>query len=171
MVGFALAQLAATDAAAAFDWLSRDQSDDTVRVAIEIRVLPALAESDAPRVGRLLAEGKITPRAMESVLATTIQRWTQQDARSAAAWVGNFEEESLVKTAMPPLIGLWTRQDREAPAAWIESLPSGPVRDEACAAYAAALALSAPAEAQIWAGRIGEKGLLAETLLRLDAAR
>ena len=43
MVGFALAQLAATDAAAAFDWLSRDQSDDTVRVAIEIRVLPALA--------------------------------------------------------------------------------------------------------------------------------
>jgi hypothetical protein len=167
MLGFALAQQTSRDAAAALAWLAKDQSDEEVRSLIECSALPALAEIDPQRVAQLLAEGNVAPRAVDSVLAATVQRWTQQDAPAAAAWVVQFEDERAMKAAIPSLIGLWTKQDREAPAAWIETLGEGPARDEACAAYAAALAIIAPGEAEVWAGRIAERGLSAETLVKI----
>jgi uncharacterized protein YbaA (DUF1428 family) len=169
MLGFALAQQAANDASVAFDWLAKDGSEEKVRSLIECSVLPALAEVDPPRIARLLAEGNVTPRAVDAVLAATVQRWTQQDAHAAAAWVMEFDDGRMMKAAMPSLIGLWTKQEREAPATWIESLAKGPARDEACAAYAVALAIIAPEEAEAWAERIGEKELLAETMRRIGA--
>lgn len=170
MLGFALAQQAAGDADAAFDWLAGNEIEEAVRTLVERSALPALAEVDPPRVARLLSDGLVTPDAVDAVLATTVQRWTQQDARSAADWVATFEEERPMKAAVPALIALWTKQDRDAPAVWIEGLATGAARDEACAAYAAALAIIVPEEAELWAGRIGEKGLRAETLARIGAA-
>ena len=82
-----------------------------------------------------------------------------------------FDDERTMKAAMPSLIGIWTQQERGAPAAWIETLAAGPARDEACAAYAAALAIVAPEEAEGWAEKIGEKELLAETLVRIRCGR
>lgn len=171
MLGFALAQQATRDAAAASDWLAKDQSDEEVRTLIERSALPALAEFDPRRVAQLLAEGNVTPQAVDTVLAATVQRWTQQDALAAAAWVVQFEDERIMKAAIPPLVGLWTRQEREAPGAWIETLEEGSARDQACAAYAAALAIIAPGEAEIWAGRIAEQDLLAETLVKIRRGR
>ena len=171
MLGFALAQQASRDAAAALDWLAKDQSDEEVRSLIERNALPALAEFDPRAVAQLLAEGNVAPRAVDVVLAATVQRWTQQDAPAAAAWVVEFEDEGTMKAAIPSLIGLWTKQEREAPAAWIETLEEGSARDQACAAYAAALAIIAPGEAEIWARRIAEKDLLAETLVKIRCGR
>jgi hypothetical protein len=171
MLGFALAQQASGDPTAALDWLAKDQSDEEVRGLIERSALPALAEFDPRAVAQLLAEGNVAPRAVDVVLAATVQRWTQQDALAAAAWVVEFEDEGTMKAAIPSLIGLWTKQEREAPAAWIETLEEGSARDQACAAYAAALAIIAPGEAEIWAGRIAEKDLLAETLVKIRRGR
>jgi hypothetical protein len=171
MLGFALAQQATSNAAATLDWLAKDRSEEEIRTLIERSALPGVAEVDPAWVARLLAEGNVAPKAVDAVLAATVQRWTQQDVHAAAAWVVNFEDESMMKAAMPSLIGLWTKQEREAPAAWIETLAAGPARDEACAAYAAALAIVAPAEAETWAAKIGEKGLLAETLVRIRRSR
>ena len=171
MLGFALAQQATGDPSAAFEWLARDESGEEIRSLVECSVLPALAEADPPRIARLLADGNVTPRAVDAVLAATVQRWTQQDAHAAAAWVMEFDDERTMKAAMPSLIGIWTQQERGAPAAWIETLAAGPARDEACAAYAAALAIVAPEEAEAWAEKIGEKELLAETLVRIRCRR
>lgn len=170
-LGFALAQQAAADAEGVFQWLADTSEEEPVKAAAERMALPALAEVDAVRVAKWISEGKATPQATEAAVVTTVQRWVQKDAGAAAQWVAAFEDERLLHEAMDPLVSLWTKQDAKAPAAWIEKLPAGMAKDEACAAYAAALALTKPDEAIEWAGKIEGKDLVAETMKRIEAAR
>ncbi len=168
-IGFALAQLAAIDPGAVFAWLEDSGESDEVRALAERAALPALAEQDPSRVARWIADGRVSARNQAAAVAATVQRWTQQDPPAAAAWVADFNDDWLLRGAMEPLLSLWTAQETSAPAAWIETLPAGPARDEACAAYAASLALSGPAEALRWAERIESPRLLADTRKRLGA--
>ena len=170
-LGFALAQLAGADPEAVFARLEKSEEDESVRSTVERAALPALAEADPVRVARWISEGKATPQVMEGAVAATVQRWTQKDARAAAEWVADFDDERLLRGAMEPLMSLWTRQDTKGPAGWIEGLSPGAARDEACAAYAAALALVAPDEAEAWAGKIQGQELVAETRRRIQAGR
>ncbi|WP_265594480.1 hypothetical protein [Haloferula sp. BvORR071] len=168
-MGFAAAQWAALDADAVFAWLEA-RHDEEARPFIERMVFPALAEEDPVRVAAWLSEGKAQPQVMEAAVAATVQRWTQRNPATAAEWVGSFADERLLKAAVEPLISLWVKQEREAPAKWIEGLPAGITKEEACAAYAAALALSAPEEAKAWAAKIETKDLAEATRKRIAAA-
>lgn len=170
-LGFALAQLAGSDPEAVFARLEKSGEDETVRSVVERAALPALAEADPVRVARWISEGKATPQVMEGAVAATVQRWTQKDARAAAEWVAAFDDQRLLRGAMEPLMSLWTKQDLREPAGWIEGLPPGAARDEACAAYASALVLSAPDEAEAWAGKIQGEELVAETRRRIQTGR
>lgn len=170
-LGFALAQLAASDAGAVFGWLAETVEDEAIKASAERMALPALAEVDPERVARWIAEGKATPEATEAAVVTTVQRWVQQDREAAAQWVAAFEDPRLLHDGMEALVSGWSRQDAEAPAAWIEDLPEGMAKDEACAAYAAALALAKPDEATAWAGRIKDPALAEQTARRIASAR
>ena len=166
-IGFAAAQWAAVDADAVFGWLGRGGEDEAVRTMIERAVFPALAEVDPVRVAEWLSEGKVAPQAMDAAVAATVQRWTQRDAPAAAEWVASFADERLLKAAVEPLVSLWARQYRAGVARWIEGLPAGVAREEACAAYAGALAVTAPEEAKEWAAKIEGKELVEGTLRRI----
>ncbi|WP_367870298.1 hypothetical protein [Luteolibacter sp. Populi] len=157
-LGFAAAQWASVDADAAFAWLARGGEDEAVRGVIERTVFPALAEVDPVRVAEWLSEGKVSPGAMDAAVAATVQRWTQRDAPAAAEWVASFADEQLLKAAVEPLVSLWARQDRAGATRWIEGLPAGVAREEACAAYVAALAVIAPEEAKEWVGKARGEG-------------
>jgi len=170
-LGFALAQWASSDADAVFAWLEATEEDERVKASVERMALPALAEVDPARVAHWIAEGKATPQATEAAVVTTVQRWVQKDANAAAQWVAAFDDERLVHEAMEPLVSLWTKQEAAGPAKWIEGMPAGKARDEACAAYAAALALTAPEEAVEWARKIEDPGLGAATMKRIEAAK
>lgn len=146
-LGFAAAQLAVNDAGAVFELLAREEGEDpTVRLAVEKIALPALAEVDPVRVAEWLSEGKASPAVVPHAVATTVQRWVQQDAPAAAAWVGSFEDEQLLKAAVEPLVALWAKQGGEGLEGWIDSLPEGAVRNEACLALAAARRMTRPGE-------------------------
>ncbi len=139
-LGFAAAQLAVNDAGAVFDLLARVEGEDpAVRLAVEKMALPALAERDPVRVAEWLSEGKASPAVLPHAVVTTVQRWVQQDAPAAAAWVGSFEDEQLRKAAVEPLVALWEKQGGDGLEGWIDSLPEGAVRSEASAALAAAM--------------------------------
>ena len=136
-------------------------------MAVERVALPALAESDPVRVAEWLSEGKASAAVMPHAVAATVQRWTQQDAPAAAEWVASFADETLLKAAVEPLVGLWAKQGGEGLEGWIEGLPAGVVRDEACAAYSAALAVGSPVEARAWAERIRGEELAKATRRRI----
>jgi len=72
---------------------------------------------------------------------------------------------------MEALVSGWARQEAGEPGKWIEDLPEGKAKDEACAAYAAALALSKPDEAGSWADRIKDSALAEQTAKRIRSAR
>lgn len=166
-LGFAAAQLAVSDPGAVFDLLAGEGEDPAVRVAVEKMALPALAEVDPVRVAEWLSDGKASPAVVPHAVVTTVQRWVQQDAPAAAEWVASFQDEQLLKAAVEPLVGLWAKQGGEGLEGWIGRLPAGAVRDEACAAYAAALAVGSPVEAREWAGRIKGEELAAATRRRI----
>lgn len=166
-LGFAAAQLAVTDADAVFALLAREGVESELRLALEKMALPALAEVDPVRVAEWLSEGKASPEVVPHAVVTTVQRWVQQDAPAAAEWVGSFEDEALSKAAVEPLVSLWAKQGDEKLGKWIEGLPGGSVRDEACAAYAAALAVGEPEEAKAWAGKIKGEELAKATMMRI----
>lgn len=169
-LGYALAQQAAGDPEAVFGWLDASNEEEAVRAQAERMALPALAEVEPTRVANWIAAGKATPQGTDAAVVTTVQRWVQKDAGAAAQWVATFDDARLLHEAMHPLIDLWTKQEPSAPSAWIEGLPSGLTKDEACAAYAMALAPSAPEEARKWAAKIATENLGKEILQRLEAA-
>lgn len=169
--GFVLAQWAGPEADAVFEWLETTDEHEVVKASAERMALPALAEADPARVAHWIADGKATPQATDAAVVTTVQRWVQNDADAAARWVAAFDDEKLVQEAMEPLVSLWTRQDVKAPAGWIEGLPAGTAKDEACAAYAVALASTAPEEAIVWAGKISDHGLGTATVKRIRTAK
>lgn len=166
-LGFAAAQLAVVDASAVFELLAREGVEPDLRVAVEKMALPALAESDPVRVADWLSEGKASAAVVPHAVVTTVQRWVQQDAPAAAEWVGSFEDDALFKAAVEPLVSLWAKQGDEKLGKWIEGLPAGAARDEACAAYAAALAVGEPEEAKAWAGKIKGEELAKATMKRI----
>lgn len=169
--GFALAELAASDPEAVFARLAGNPAESTeqaqLQPALERKVLPALAEADPVRMAQWIADGRTTPEAAETAVVATVQRWCQRDPQATARWVADFQDPRLLRSAMEPLVALWTRQQDDAPAAWIKSLPAGDLRDEACAAYAAALATTGSGEARQWAQEIQQTELAAETLRRI----
>lgn len=166
-LGFAAAQLAGTDAEAVFGLLARENEEPSVRMTVEKMALPALAEIDPVRVAEWLSDGKASAEVVPHAVVTTVQRWVQKDAPAAAEWVGSFEDEALLKASIEPLVGLWAKQGDEKLGKWIDGLPEGVVRDDACAAYAVALALEAPEEARVWAGKIRGEELAKSTMKRI----
>jgi hypothetical protein len=171
MLGFVLAQRAATDPDAVFKWLGSDQRDESMRCAIERNALAALAEQDPARVATWLSDDKVSIGAVEIVLAATMQRWSQQDAPAAAEWLASFEEAALIRAAVPRLIEHWVRTNKTEAIKWIEAQEQGLLRDEACAACAIALTLRAPDEALAWIGKIEAENLRAQTRERIGVCR
>lgn len=171
MLGFVLAQQAATDPDAVFKWLEAGQGDESTRGSIERSALAALAEKDPARVAEWLSEAKVSAGAVEAVLATTVQRWSQQDAPAAAEWLASFEEEALIRAAVPCLIGQWVGRNKTEAITWIEAQEGGLLRDEACAACAVALAREAPGEALAWIGKIEGENLRMETAARTGTGK
>lgn len=170
-LGFALAQWASSDADAVFNWLVATDEADAIKAAAERMALPALAEVDPERVAHWIAEGKATPEATEAAAVTTVQRWVQRDPNAAARWVASFEDVRLLHDGMEALVSGWVKDAPDEPSGWIETLPEGLAKDEACAAYAATIALAKPDEAGLWAGRIKDPALAEQTVKRIEAAR
>ncbi|QJE96366.1 hypothetical protein [Luteolibacter luteus] len=170
-LGFVLAQLAGTDVESVFTWLAQTNEGELVKASVERMALPALAEVDPERVAHWIAAGKATPAATETAVVTTVQRWVQQDRSAAARWVASFEDERLLHNGMEALVSGWTKQARDEPSPWIKGLPEGKAKDQACAAYAAALAPMQPEGASLWAGQIKDPVLAAQTAQRIGAAR
>lgn len=166
-LGFVLAQMAMSDPDAVFGWFGSSGEDAETVVVVERAVLPALAEQDPERVARWIAGGRVSPGNRASAVVTTVQRWAQRDPAAASEWVAGFGDDRLLRAAMEPLISVWSSGDRSAPAAWIGDLPAGVARDEACAAYAASIAVRDPDEAERWAAEIASPKLLADTRRRI----
>lgn len=169
-LGFALAQQASMNPDAVFLRLEQEDESGAVGGRLEKQVLPALAEIDPARVANWIAAEKVSADGVPDVLYSTIQRWTQKDARAAADWVARFEDEKLFPLSVEPLVTLWTHQDAGSAAKWIDELPEGAMRDQAAVAHAIALAVIQPEAARDWAIAIQSPALRAEALQRLEAS-
>jgi len=103
-------------------------------------------------------------KTQEDVLVGIVQRWTQKDPATAAAWVARFPEGALRSAAVENLVKLWVPQNDAA--TWLDALPPGASRDSGLRAYAEQIAPAHPREAATWAAAIANPQMQAAQLER-----
>jgi len=121
-VSLAVALLFECDPKAALSILQSEPDPDQ-RAAIETRLLPAMADSDAPAVIDLLASGTMEAPNSSLLLVTTVQRWTLQDATAVAQWSTGIEDDDLRATASASIATTWAEQDRAGLESWLAVHP------------------------------------------------
>ncbi|BCU78417.1 hypothetical protein [Luteolibacter sp. LG18] len=124
--GLAIAYLHARDPRAALDRLA-SEADPAVRDAMERRLLPALAETLAEDAVQWLATGTMDHADhFPAFVATTVQRWAQQDPAAAAVWVTSIEEPSLRANAASALMAIWNHRSPAESDTWLSAHPDLP---------------------------------------------
>ena len=123
----AVSQWATLDALAATEWACAIPS-----LALRERVLASIAAAMAdqnPEAAVILTTQAMWPGESRNQAAIAIiQRWTQHDPRSAAAWVQEFPAGDLQEAAIRNLVAVWSREGAEGPMGWLNSLPSDAMR-------------------------------------------
>lgn len=117
------------------------------RLSLEVSaILGSLDPKSAVR-GRLNRFNSVTHLSPEEVAAlppgkeqdwavlASIERWTNTDPVSAAAWATEFAEGPLREQALALVAREWGLRDANATSSWMEKLPMGPSRDAAIGAF------------------------------------
>jgi len=127
-------------------------SDAPLRAQLTAAIASTLAQSDSATAAQL-ALTSLEPGALrDTVVVGIVQRWTQRDAASAAAWVAKFPEGDLRAAAIDNIVKLWP--SRTDAAMWLSGLSPGASRDNGLRAFAEKIAPGYPREAAIWAATI-----------------
>jgi len=135
----------------ALSWVQQID-DDSLRSQLMAVVTTVLSERDSANAAQF-ALSTIAPGKMQNdAVVGIVQRWTQHDPASAAAWVTAFPEGELRTAAVENIVKLWP--SRTEAAAWLNSLAPGASRDNGLRAYAEQIAPAHPREAAAWATTI-----------------
>lgn len=133
----AVSQWATLDALAATEWACAIPA-----LALRERALASIVAAVAdqnPEAAVILTTNAMWPGESQNQAAIAIiQRWTQQDPRSAAAWVQEFPSGDLQEAAIRNLVTVWSREGAEGPMGWLNSLPSDAMRAVGAEALAGA---------------------------------
>jgi hypothetical protein len=124
----AVRQWAASDSAAAFQWASQI-NDAAISQKARAAIMTAWAEQDG-YAAATQAAGELSPGPLQDqTVVSIIQRWSQNEPETAAAWVQEFPPSPLGFDAMENLITSWSEFDAPAAQRWIQTLPPSPLRD------------------------------------------
>lgn len=121
-VSLAIVFLFERDPKAALALLQSEQDPDQ-HAAIETRLIPAMADGDAPATIDLLAAGTMEATHSPLLLAATVQRWAAQDAAAAAQWSTGIEDVELRAIASTAVASTWGAHDPPGLEAWLGAHP------------------------------------------------
>jgi len=102
----------------------RNETDPVLKAAIRARLLPSLAETDAPAAACLLAETEMDRTELARLVATTSQRWAVQDPVAAAEWISDIGDGALRQSSTAALVGEWGRCDVFTLEQWLYQHPT-----------------------------------------------
>lgn len=117
------------------------------RLSLEVSAILESMDPRTARRGRLNRFNSVTrlspneiaalPQGKEQDRATlaSIERLTNTDPVSAAAWATEFPEGPLREQALALVAREWGRRDWNATSSWMKELPMGPSRDTAIEAF------------------------------------
>jgi len=139
LIRFASMQWAAKDPEGASEW-AEQITDIPLRDQILGNITTVWGDTD-PRAAATKALLSISlGREQDDAVVGIIQRWVQKEPEMAAAWVEQFPESEVKRTALENVVKLWADKDAQKVGAWLNSLSNGSMRDTAIAAFAGRLA-------------------------------
>ena len=162
----AAAEWAERDAKSAVEWGKQIENQE-LRAQMLAAIATGFAEKDPAAAATLAAQSLPPGRAQDDAVVGIVQRWVQQDASQAAAWVAAFPEGQLRDTALEAVVRLWADQDLTDAGAWINTLTERAGSDVAIAAYVDKLSVQFPEMAVEWAAEIRNPALRDERLIHL----
>jgi hypothetical protein len=139
--------------------------DDSLRSQLVAVVATVLSQSDAASAAEIALSALSPGRMQDDAVVGIVQRWTQRDAASAAAWVAAFPEGALRTAAVENVVKLWP--SRTEAATWLSGLAPGASRDNGLRAYVEQIAPAHPREAAVWASAITDSQMQAAQLKRI----
>lgn len=147
LTAFLAGKLTASDPESAVAWaksLSRNENRDAAYAQIAVTLGGTSPKHAAEFAVKYLPPGS----GHDQVFIDIASQWAEEDAPSAAKWVGRFPEGEARKGGLKAVIFHWSEPAEAAP--WIGGIPDQTVRDEALAALADVLKTASPHTSEAW---------------------
>lgn len=149
LVGHFAMRMADDDPAGAIEWV-RQLENESERSEAFGRIAVVWSNADPEAAVALVMEEMLPGRPRDRTCVQLVQRWSQQDPKSAVSWAVDLENRSARQAAIQAALGQWFLKDERATEEWVLAAEEGAPRSEAEVALTKVLMAQTPQKRQEW---------------------
>lgn len=126
------------DADDATRWASGLETEEEKSLAFG-KIALVLSQEDPARAAQLLSDSGVAGREFDVAVVQVVQRWAQESAQDALAWVSLFEPGAARTASLKEAISIWAMDNPQAALAWISTRQDASLQDDVSAGMAEAI--------------------------------